>query len=310
MIHFIVNPNSCLGKGKDTWEKVRDFLEGNDIEYNVHFTKYSGHALDIACSLTKIEDKVKSVVIVVLGGDGTLNEVVNGICFESNVTLAYVPAGSGNDFARSLKIKRGTEKLLAPLISPRRYKAYDYGVVCGGINEIVPRRFVVSCGMGFDASICHELLNKDWKKIIKQLHLNKAIYIIIGLKQIIKARPVEVTILMNRYKKVNVNNMWFTSVHIHPYEGGGFKFAPKANPEDGKLEVCVVQGKSKLRFVLILLKSLLFGLKNVRGVKHFTCKEIEIKSKQLLPVHTDGESYGIQNNITIGCVQKKLRILM
>ena len=102
MYYFIVNPNSGGGKGFRVWRKMESVLSRSCVEYEAYFTHGAGDARIVAGELT--EGSRDPRVIVVAGGDGTLNEAVDGLCFNGPVTLGFIPAGSGNDFARSLRL--------------------------------------------------------------------------------------------------------------------------------------------------------------------------------------------------------------
>lgn len=99
MYTFIANPNARSGRGILLWKQIEKILLEKEIAYNVLFTKYQHHATRLVHDLTS--DGAPHT-IVVLGGDGTLNEVIDGIRYLDKVTLGYIPLGSGNDFARGL----------------------------------------------------------------------------------------------------------------------------------------------------------------------------------------------------------------
>ena len=111
-------------------------------------------------------------------------------------------------------------------------------------------------------------------------------------------------------QKVEFNHIYFISAHIHPYEGGGFKFAPKAKPADGMLDICVVHNAAKRKLIPILVNAYLGGRTNYRGVRHYTCQEAEIHTDKTMPVHVDGESCYCQNDLQIRCIEKKLRLIV
>ena len=95
MYHFIANPNARSVQGLALWEKIKLKLIAEHIDYQIHFTHHRHHATEIAAELTASGDPV---TIVVLGGDGSVDEVICGLQNLSRVTLGYIPIGSGNDF--------------------------------------------------------------------------------------------------------------------------------------------------------------------------------------------------------------------
>ena len=104
MFYFIVNPHARSGQGMDIWKKAEEILAAQNTEYEVFFTKYTGHARELARQIAILS---LPCILTVLGGDGTLNEVIDGLASQgdfSHITLGYIPTGSGNDFARGLGI--------------------------------------------------------------------------------------------------------------------------------------------------------------------------------------------------------------
>lgn len=143
MYTFIINPHSRSGKGLTIWHTVEAQLEQRQICYTAFFTKYQRQATTYVRKLTS---DGSSRVLVVLGGDGTLNEVINGICFPERVTLGYIPTGSSNDFARSFGIPNDPLRALEIILNPGRTVHMDVGTMS---YEGKHRRFAVSAGHRF-----------------------------------------------------------------------------------------------------------------------------------------------------------------
>lgn len=95
MYHFIVNPNARSGLGQKVWSNLEIILKTRNIDYEVHFTKYQKHATMLT---KKITSDGNEHTVVALGGDGTVNEVVNGIVDFDKTILGYIPIGSSNGF--------------------------------------------------------------------------------------------------------------------------------------------------------------------------------------------------------------------
>ena len=118
----------------------------------MHFTRYQTHATKIAKEITS--DGARHTLIV-LGGDGTVNEVLNGICHLSQTELGYLPLGSGNDLASGLGLPADPKEALEKI--PDRAGPARWTLECIRYNGPVPRRFIVSAGLGFDAAVCHQV---------------------------------------------------------------------------------------------------------------------------------------------------------
>lgn len=115
MYYFIVNPGSRSGNGKIVWKEVEAILEQEQVEYRVYFTAYRYHATKLSKEITSGGEKL---TLVTVGGDGTVNEVIDGIQDFDKVTFAYIPTGSSNDFARSLKLPSNPETALMNILHP------------------------------------------------------------------------------------------------------------------------------------------------------------------------------------------------
>ncbi len=313
MIEFIVNPVSKEKSGAHCWELIAKELEQEGKEegrdYRVHFTEYSGHGTVIAKELTEGEDPEK-MLLVVVGGDGTLNEVLNGIHFFGVQTLGYIPAGSGNDFARGLKLEKNPVKAIQKILHPNYFRILDYGTTVFGSEGFRCKRFAVSSGIGYDAAVCERILATGWKRKLNQLGLGKLLYLVLGIREVFSTKTFD-GYLMADDKKINLRNAMFVAAHIQPYEGGGFKFAPHANSSDGLLEVCVMNHMSRVKFFAALALSLLGKEEWIRGVSMHSCRSLEIHLEEPRCAHTDGEiAEEHQTDMQIECVTKKIRLIV
>ena len=101
-LYFIVNTNAKTGNANQVWRQVYDFLRQKHIPYEAYETKYVGHATVLARELSKKQEK--AVYLIAVGGDGTVNEVLNGITDFEKVRLGVIASGSGNDFGKGMGI--------------------------------------------------------------------------------------------------------------------------------------------------------------------------------------------------------------
>lgn len=309
MLSFIVNPNSGSGRGADIWKKTKEYLTEYAIPHELYATKYAGEAKEIAEKLTKNPNEKR--IIIIIGGDGTLNEVISGLNMENdtnNTKIAYIPAGSGNDFARSMKFSHNPEVTLHKIMENPEYRYIDYGVMQTGDLKC---RFCVSTGMGYDAAICRELVHSKIRKFMRKLHLTKLIYIIAGLHQIIIAKPVSGTITLDDEKIIQLDKIWFISSHIHPYEGGGFRLAPTADYSDGKFEMCVIHNIGKIKLAVVMIAALFGGShRHMKGVDLYSCKKAHLQMSSPMALHTDGEDRDERTEQIITCIEKKLHFIV
>lgn len=306
MLRFIINPHSRSGKGKKIWRELKTSLP-KDLNYQCVLTEYPGHGIKLAAKLTE-EKEDPAPIVAVMGGDGSLNEALNGFHMENAPILGYLPTGSGNDFARGMKLPPEPKQALDHILNPKYFYQLDYGAVLyGEENRPASRRFLVSCGMGYDAAVCHNINKTKVKNLFNALHLGKISYLLIGIKQIILCRLTDGTLKIEGGETIPLKNIAFVSCHNLPYEGGGFPFAPGAEADDGYLDLCVVTAKSRLRFTLVLLFALLGGRHvRLRGVRQIRCREASLRLNTPLPLHTDGEVLGYYRGMDIKCHPKEL----
>lgn len=308
MYHFIINPKSSSGRGIRFWWIVKDELEKQQISYSAVFTKHVGHATELARQICMEHPGIKNLVI--LGGDGTVNEVINGIEDYSKILLGYIPSGSSNDLARSLGIPKDPLEALCHILKPTNFKYLDYGMIRFIGNDTPDRKFACSSGMGYDANVCLEVAKSPLKKSLNRFGAGKFVYIAIAMKQLLTADRIDATVIVNGNKKNTYKNILMVSNMIHKFEGGGIKVAPNANPTDGLLSVCLVHGLSRGKAFLLLPTIFIGKHIKFKGVETIQCTEIEIISKSAATVHTDGEVASIDTHIIVSCVPKKIRMIL
>lgn len=304
MYTFIVNPNSRSGKGLDVWKRIENDLLIRHVQYTVFFTKYQNHATAFVRNLTSDNTPC---TLVVLGGDGTLNEVINGIVSYDKVTLGYIPTGSGNDFARSLGISKDPLQALEVILNPNQIINMDIGIIRFGKKE---RRFTVSTGIGFDASICHEAVVSKWKRLLNRIHLGKFTYALIAVHQLIVSPTFKMNIRLDDTDPFNLSDCWFAAVMNHPCEGGGFYFCPEAKPDDGYLDLLIVSDLKAPALLLSLPPALLGKHTRLPGMHLYRCKNVSIETNCALPVHTDGEPVFLQRRFSASTADFSLKVIV
>ena len=307
MYYFIINPNSRSGKGGLIWKDLEPVLQERHIEYKTFFTEYKGHAALLSASITSDIPPGDSLKLVAVGGDGTIQEVLTGISDLSRVIFGYIPTGSGNDFCRSMELPFDPMEALEYILKAQRIEAMDVPYL---VRKDKKSRFGISTGIGYDAAVCQEVLATPFKKLFNRLGLGKLIYLFIALKQLIFISPGKVTLTLDGENTVSYEHVYFTAVMNQRYEGGGFKFCPDARPDDGLLDVILVEGLGKLK-LLFCLPTAFFGKHTkIKGIHIFTCGDIQIHSEEALPIHIDGESGGIRKDLTVSVEKKSLKIIL
>ena len=142
-------------------------LKRQRLKYQINYTKYEFHAQKLAEEICK-KDGNSPKTIVAIGGDGTVNEIINGITDFDNVRFGYIPTGSSNDFARGMGLPTNSKKALQSILFPRNIKEIDIGTVQ---YETTTKRFGGSSGIGFDASVCQEAYSSPIKDFLNKIYL-------------------------------------------------------------------------------------------------------------------------------------------
>lgn len=309
MYYFIINPHSKSGKAASIWNNLEIELVSSKIDYKAYFTEYAGHAIQITRQICKLQPGSKNIIIV--GGDGTINEVINGLPSFQNVTIGYIPTGSGNDLARGLGISRDPFKTLSSILHPKRYAYTDIGLLSVPTNEgLLQRKFAVSAGIGYDAEICRKALVSKLKKLLNMVKLGKLTYLLIGLWQLLIHKPVDGVIIIDDVKKIKLSKIYFISFMIQKSEGGGLKMTPHAVYDDGLLSLCIVSGISRLRLFGTIPALFLGKHTNMKGIQIINSRRAEVIINDAHTVHTDGEMNGLKKRIQVSCAPEKLRFIV
>lgn len=306
MYHFILNPVSRSGKSRKLWDTVIvPYLEAAGTPYTVHFSEKAG---DITRLTAEIASEASDTPhrIVILGGDGTLDEALQGIPDLTRVILGYIPIGSGNDFTRDMPIPKDPLKALRLILEAKRTTAVDIGTTA--YADGTWHRFIVSSGIGFDAAVCEETNRSNMKGFLNRIGLGKLTYLSIALKQLFASRAVSCQIRLDDGEPVSVSRILFVAFMNHMYEGGGFKFAPNADYRDGMLDLCVV-GDLPKALILVALPTAFWGKHYIfRGITPYRARKVEIHTSTPLWVHTDGEVARRSDHLTITCQKQALQM--
>ena len=270
---FIINPAS----GKTDYDKIKENIIKTleNEEYEIYETKAPKEATEIASRFKNEEN----TVVYSVGGDGTLNEVVNGIA-EGKCKLGIIPTGSGNDFYRTLKEAQSENVRL------------DLGKVNG-------RYFINIASVGMDAETCNNA-----NKIKSKIKLHSSYYLaLIHTFLTFKSKSLKLKI----DKHVYAGDYIIAAICNGKYYGGGFKIAPVASFDDNQFDIYLVSKAGKLKLIKILLALLKSEHEKYNEVRKYTGKNITITSENNLIVNIDGE-ITISKNIEIEMIEDALII--
>lgn len=323
MFYIIVNPASKTGKGKAIWSELEPVLVERNIDYKVVFSKKPGHVIRLVRELSSsVISKSPDTILklIVLGGDGTMNEALQGVSDFSRTQIGYIPTGSSNDFARDLKLAKNPVECLNNILDCKSPTYMDLGVLnfdntsselsrLHEENIMSKRYFDVSAGIGYDAAVCEEALISPMKKILNKIGLGKLVYLFIALKQLLTTKGNNCTITLDDKQVVKSTGFLFAAVMVHQYEGGGFMFCPGADYQDGKFDICTASNIPKLKILCALPTALKGQHFRFKGIDRYSAKKVHIESDIPLWVHTDGEVTMKSNSITLTCEREILQFL-
>ena len=317
MYHIIINPASRSGRGAKIWsEQIEPALKESNAVYQTYFSKKAGEVKHLAAQITAEHPDDPDLKLIILGGDGTVNESLQGIADPSKVILGYIPTGSSNDLARDLNIPKEPKAALDLLLRDAAPRVMDLGrlTYLDADQPEESRLFAVSCGIGFDAAVCAEAMHSPIKDTMNRIGLGKLTYLGIALKQLITARKVSCTLTLedtvhNRQENLALPRFLFVTCMSHRYEGGGFMFCPSADDHDGVLDLCSVGNISK-GLVLLALPTAFFGKHYfVKGINAHTATRMSITTSSPLWVHTDGEVTRKSCGFRVECLHGAIRMV-
>jgi YegS/Rv2252/BmrU family lipid kinase len=276
---LILNPVAGKGRGGKLRSHIEQFIAENSVDCNINPTAERGHATRIAQK--EFSDYER---IIVSGGDGTLNEVINGIDLDSDLLIGLLPIGSGNDFAKALKLPDSLEENLKLAFNEnsRTMKA-DIGQVSVFSNKdelIKSSRFTNSCGIGFDAYVAY--LNQT-NKVFSGL----ASYIIAVIKALWEHNSVNIEATFDDRKYTG--EKLFICIGNGETAGGGLYLTPGAVLDDGYLNYTIVESISRLKLLRYLPLAVINRLTGIKYVEMNKFKEAHIMLKEPFYVHNDGE---------------------
>jgi len=298
---YIINPVAGNGKGERSIEIIDSYCKSNKIDFQIYVTEYPLHATEIAK-----ENSMNFSHIIAVGGDGTVNEVLNGISLRNNIIFAALPVGTGNDLVKNFNYPTEILDILEIIHSEEKQeiKSIDIGKVnytTGNSNEIKEHLFINNLGIGFDAYVGY--LNQH-HKLLKGV----TSYVVAVFKALINYQMINSIISFNDIQ-ISGHKLMLT-VGNGISSGGGFYLTPKALIDDNLLDISIFEQISRFRLLNVLPKALVNKLETVKEASMYKSKKIDIVLKEPYFVHCDGEIITKQiKTAKIICLPKALKII-
>lgn len=267
---FIFNPAAGKGKSLELIPYIQECFEGTQEEFIFEVTDYPGHATEIARKYaTEGQCRIYSI-----GGDGTVNEIVNGIA-GTDATLGIIPTGSGNDFIRSLNTGTDIKDVIVKTINGQEKKI--------DLAKVNDKYFINISSIGFDANVVFNAIK--FKKVPGVTGSMAYMFSIIYSVFQNKLSKISIDIDGN---SINMSAL-LVAVANGRYYGGGMLPTPDAKLDDGLFDICTVTRVGRLK-ILRLFPKYMKGLHGVmEEVTFYKGKKVKIESDQSLCLNIDGE---------------------
>ncbi len=268
--HAIINPIAGRDRGIRAWARARPVLAEAGWKITARFTECRGQAVELAAD-------ADADVVLAVGGDGTAQEVANGLLRRSRPpVMGVIPVGTGNDFARALGLPRDPAAAAGMLLTARP-RLLDVGVV----ND---RYYLTVAGAGFDGEVAR--LVNAWPKVLG----GTATYVLGILKMLVVYRPVEVELAVDGV--LERERLFLIAVGNTAWNAGGMWIVPPARPDDGILHAVIAGPLTRIETLMVLP-----GVYSGRHLKHPKVRltqgrEITVTSATPLSVQADGEAIG------------------
>lgn len=251
---FIINPTSGNGKSIKAMKAIEECCQMMGVEFYFVYTSRPGDAKDIANHFKNRDN----FTIFSVGGDGTLNEVVNGLA-NSNTKLGLIPVGTGNDFYKSLK---------------------DFNEDKIDLGKVNDKYFLNVASIGLDAEIA------NYANELKKHNLpNDLIYILGIMHEYFSFKPIKIDV-----DGINKDSTIFTVCNAK-YYGGGFNIAPYAELNDGLFDIVDIKAVNKLKIIDLIAKLTKGNHLDDDKVKFYRTDQIRIESRIPLNCNIDGEIF-------------------
>jgi YegS/Rv2252/BmrU family lipid kinase len=287
---FIINPTAGKGKNVSLIPEIKRMIELKKEEYAIEVTKGIGHATEIVKNYVKNGDyRVYSV-----GGDGTLNEVLNGIA-GSNSALAVIPSGTGNDFSRNIYEDSNVLGSLEKAINGK-----DVFLDLAKVND---RYFINIASVGFDAEVVYNADN--FKKLP---FVGGSLAYILGIVMtVFKYKSVNLNITIDD-NKISVKSLLAAIANGKCY-GGGIFMTPEAKLDDGMFDVCIIKEMNRLKILRLFPKAIKGQHSTIKGVSFCRGRKVKISCDEDVSLNIDGEILRAKE-VTFEIIPKGIKVIM
>ncbi len=265
---FIVNPIAGGGKARALMPKIKEFFKASGVDFDIYQTKGPCDAIEAASRAAEEGFDI----IVAAGGDGTVNEILNGLA-GTRAILAVIHGGKGNDFATAVHMPRDLDSACKALLRAET-KDIDLG-------KVMDRFFINSVGVGFDATVALRVNRgikpfKGTSAYIYAFFETLWSYKLVEMEIDLGNGPIEAAPLL-------------VAVGIGQAYGGGMRIVPDAIQDDGLFDVCIFNNMNRLALIYHFPKVFSGKLKQLEQAGMYRASEIKLNLSEVSPLHMEGE---------------------
>ena len=295
---IIVNQTAGGGKPKQIMPQIISYFNQREFQFHISYTSANKGATLLA---RKAANQGVDLVVSV-GGDGTINEIVNGLLTAKHQPiLGIIPAGWANDFIKSIPIPNQVESA-CEIIGRGKTMPIDVGLINNSIY------FVNVFGIGLDAEIAKRA-NQMKSDHPKWKTLSAYVYVFAALQKLLQSLPCYKTKMTIDQTKVN-ENLLILAIANGKIEGGKFNIAPEAKINDGLLDICLIKKLSKWRCLKFLPKAMNGTHKKVPEVCFYHGRQITIEIDRPVSAQVAGEIIPAQKIYQIKLLPHQLNIIV
>lgn len=276
LFRVVAHPLAAASRG---WKRVREVLEQGGGAVDLQVSQFAGHSRELARTLAPAENEV----VVAAGGDGTFNEVIDGLMSGGHpVRLGFVSLGTGNDFFRALGVSTDPDAMARRLLEPTA-QALDLGMLeAAGMER--PRPFACNVSTGFSAAVTRRVAS------MPRGLPGTGIYLLSLVLSLASWRSRPGTVRVDGQER-RVERLFNLNVANTRYYGGGMYAAPNADPADGLLDLVLME-LTLLGVLKAMPENYRGRFDRVQGVWQSPCREVEIESPVPLVIQADGDVLG------------------
>lgn len=300
--YFVINPVSGKGEALKLWAEIQSQLKDSTIDYSFAISQFHQHTIELVRE--KYQNGFRNFIGI--GGDGTLNEIVNAI-FQSQkftlnnpCTISMVSVGTGNDWSRN------KEKLTVHNLIPRLKKCqtsfHDIGLINSPESNL-KHYFINVAGVGLDGKVVEEIekLNNSGKK-------GKLSYVQSMLKALISFKAPISKIYTNNQELYSGEALVLVASNGQ-YFGGGMHISPKAKPNNGSLDLTVVKKDSNWVIFPQIYKLFNGKIESASFVNKYQNPNVKIQCSFPIPVQADGEFLGNSSQVEFSVLKHAILVL-